>query len=105
MPTYRITLAGRGDSFDCLPGQTLLDAATAAGVPLLSGCRHGACRTCAARLLGGKVQIPEGTALTPELLQRHLLLTCVTVPLSDLTLQVGEVGRPLEPDLIQPWTD
>lgn len=105
MPSYRITLDGRDLSFDCAPGQTLLDAAETAGIALLSGCRQGACRTCVAELKSGKVQIPEGTSLTPALLERHLLLTCVTTPLSDVVIDAGSGERPLDPSLIRPWTD
>ena len=36
-------------------GQTLLQAALAAGVRLPSSCRNGSCRSCLARLLSGRI--------------------------------------------------
>jgi len=105
MPTYRITLQGRDVSFDCHEGETILAAARRAGVPMLAGCHHGACRTCAARLKGGRVHLPEGTALTPELLAAHVLLPCVTTVSSDVVLETGPPGAPLDAGIILAWTD
>jgi ferredoxin len=36
-------------------GQTLLEAALAAGIPLRRSCRNGSCRACLARLSQGQV--------------------------------------------------
>ncbi len=101
-----VTLVNRGVSFEAHPGQTLLEAARAAGVALPSGCRHGACLICAARLKGGKVQLPAGTALTPELLKEYFLLPCVTRAAGDCWIEVGQPGKPLLPSERRPrWTE
>jgi ferredoxin len=107
MPRYHVTLANRdGVRFVASDDESLLDAATRAGVALLSGCRVGACRTCAARLISGKVQMPAGTSMTPELAQAHVVLLCVARAAADTTLHVGSPTRPLlHPSLILPWTD
>ncbi len=91
--------------FRCAPGQTVLDAAVAAGVVMPAGCRHGACRTCTARLRAGRIHMPDGTAMTPELLADHLVLPCVTTVSSDAAFQVDPDGGPLTPELVRPWTD
>jgi ferredoxin len=99
---HHIHLVGRDQHFDAHEGETLLMAATRAGVPLPNGCRVGACLTCAARLHEGHVALPPGSALTPAHLQQNLVLLCIAEARSDLQLEVGErVG--LLPPL--PWTD
>lgn len=105
MAPYRVTLQDRDVSFPIEEGETILHAARRAGVPMMAGCHHGACRTCAARLKGGRVHLPEGTALTPALLRDHVLLPCVTTVSSDVVLQTGPPGEPLDAGLILPWTD
>ncbi len=77
-----IQIAGTAARFQWSPDQgTLLDAATAAGIALPSGCRVGQCESCAVRIVAGTVahlgeaQVEPGTCLT-----------CQAVPLSPLTL-------------------
>ncbi|MCB9682536.1 MAG: 2Fe-2S iron-sulfur cluster binding domain-containing protein [Alphaproteobacteria bacterium] len=107
MPSYRVTLLHRdGASFPVGLGQTILDAAELAGVPLLAGCRTGACLTCAARLVVGKVHVPDGTALTQEMVDAHVVLPCVCTVGADCELEVGRPGRTLlHPRHLHPWTD
>lgn len=105
MRTYRVTLLGRDVTFPIRSDQTVLEAAESAGVTLLAGCRHGACRTCAVRFRGGRVHLPEGTALTPEMLRDHIVLPCVMTVSSDVLLEPGPPGQPLDVDLIRAWTD
>lgn len=103
----RVTLDNRGGvSFDVEPGQTILDAAEEAGIPMISGCRVGGCRTCAARLIEGSVSMPQGTAMTAALVEAGVVLTCVATARADARLEVGRPGRPLiQPGLILPWTE
>lgn len=56
--TARVRLQGSEFSFDCAPGQTLLDAALAAGLELPYSCRKGVCGECACPVLQGDVQAP-----------------------------------------------
>jgi ferredoxin len=105
--SWRVTLENRdGVSFPIEAEQTVLDAATAAGVPLVAGCRYGACLTCAVRLRTGRVHYPEGTGLTDEMTAAHVVLACVTTVSSDVTLVVGKPDAPLlHPRHLKPWTD
>ncbi|MDX8052248.1 2Fe-2S iron-sulfur cluster-binding protein [Lentzea sp. BCCO 10_0798] len=61
------------------PGQTLLDAALAAGLPMPYSCTVGSCQECVAKLLAGKVsrQGEDGQ-----------VLTCTSAPLTDVTLEI-----------------
>jgi len=77
-----IRLAGSKQSFSWGPEQgTLLDAASAAGVALPSGCRVGQCESCAVEVVDG-----EFTHLAPVDASEGRCLACQAVPLTDLTL-------------------
>ncbi|MFE1479489.1 2Fe-2S iron-sulfur cluster-binding protein [Streptomyces fimicarius] len=71
------------------PGQTLLDAGLAAGLPLPYSCTVGTCGTCVLRLRDGEVAQPEPTCLTPEQKAEGQVLTCVSRPLSGVTLDLA----------------
>ncbi|SER27529.1 pyridoxamine 5'-phosphate oxidase family protein [Lentzea albida] len=62
------------------PGQTLLDAGLAAGLPMPYSCTVGSCRECVVKLLAGKVspQRDDGE-----------VLTCTSAPLTDVTLELS----------------
>ncbi|WP_432091701.1 2Fe-2S iron-sulfur cluster-binding protein [Streptomyces sp. NRRL F-5630] len=76
------------------PGQTLLDAGLAAGLPLPYSCTVGSCGECAVRVRGGEVAQPDHTCLTPEQRGRGQVLACVSCPLSRVTLDLAEPGSP-----------
>lgn len=70
-------------------GQTILDAAEAAGMVLPYGCRFGGCVTCAARLVSGTVDQPQAVGLKDYMAEAGFVLTCVARPTSDCELEVG----------------
>jgi ferredoxin len=81
---------------------SVLEAAERAGIGLPFGCRTGACATCTGRLLDGTVVHRRPPR---ALKQRHrddgYVLTCVAVPETDCTL---EVGGDVHTDLVSnPW--
>jgi ferredoxin len=83
-------------------GETVLDAAGAAGIGLPFGCKTGACGTCTARLLAGELRHRRPTRALKE---RHLadgyVLTCIAEPVTDAHL---EVGAKVQADLVpNPW--
>jgi CDP-4-dehydro-6-deoxyglucose reductase len=51
----RVTVANTGQSFECPPGELILDAGLAAGIGLPHNCRGGACGTCKSEVLEGAV--------------------------------------------------
>ena len=76
-----------GLAFEAEPGERLLLAAQHAGIELPSSCRNGTCRTCIARLVGGRIEhrIPW-PGLSAEEKAEGWVLPCVAEPRSDVTL-------------------
>ncbi|WP_406489074.1 2Fe-2S iron-sulfur cluster-binding protein [Streptomyces phaeochromogenes] len=72
------------------PGQTLLDAGLAAGLPMPYSCTVGNCGDCMVRLRGGEVTQNEPNCLTPQQKADGYVLTCVGCPLSKVTLDIAD---------------
>jgi len=73
------------------PGQTLLDAGLAAGLPMPYSCTIGNCGDCMVRLRGGQVTQNEPNCLTPQQKADGYVLTCVGCPLSKVTLDIADL--------------
>jgi ferredoxin len=68
-------------------GQSLLEAALAAGVDLPRSCRNGTCRTCRAWLEAGRVRYRvDWPGLTREERAEGWTLPCVAEPDSDVVV-------------------
>ena len=91
---FRVTLKPSGHAFDAKGGDTLLQAALDAGLTLPYGCRNGACGACKGKVLDGLVDHGQAqdTALPTADRAAGLALFCCAKPLSDLVLEVREVG-------------
>ncbi|MFJ4828955.1 2Fe-2S iron-sulfur cluster-binding protein [Streptomyces sp. NPDC088747] len=72
------------------PGQTLLDAGLAAGLPMPYSCTVGNCGDCTVRLRSGEVTQNEPNCLTPQQQADGYVLTCVSCPLSKVTLDIAD---------------
>ncbi|WP_245886907.1 2Fe-2S iron-sulfur cluster-binding protein [Umezawaea tangerina] len=72
------------------PGQTLLDAGLAAGLPMPYSCTVGNCGDCMVRLREGEVAMNGPNCLTPRQKADGFVLTCVGCPLSKVTLDIAE---------------
>lgn len=104
--SYQLTLVNRGRQIVAIGGeQNLLVALEEAGVPMVSGCRTGACFTCACQLLWGRVHMEPGHAVPDDLLEQGVFLPCVSVLESDAEILSGSPGKPLLPNRIKPWTE
>jgi 3-ketosteroid 9alpha-monooxygenase subunit B len=57
-------------------GQTILDAARAAGLNPLSSCEEGFCASCAAKTIKGKVVLAKNDIYTADDLANHWILAC-----------------------------
>ena len=84
-PVLRIEPAGW--TVPVADGQSLLEAAQAAGIRLPRSCRNGSCRACRCRLLQGQVRYRvEWPGLLAEEKAEGWILPCVA--LADATLVV-----------------
>jgi CDP-4-dehydro-6-deoxyglucose reductase len=92
--TYKITIKPSGHQFAADGGETILEAALREGVTLPYGCRNGACGACKGKVLEGGVD--HGTfqehALSEADRGAGLTLFCCAKPLSDVTIEVREIG-------------
>jgi ferredoxin-NADP reductase/predicted pyridoxine 5'-phosphate oxidase superfamily flavin-nucleotide-binding protein len=70
------------------PGQTLLDAGLAAGLPMPYSCMVGNCGDCMVKLRGGDVSMSGPNCLTPQQKAEGYVLTCVGCPLSKVTVDI-----------------
>jgi CDP-4-dehydro-6-deoxyglucose reductase len=75
-------------------GQSLLDAALAAGLNLPHSCKSGHCTSCRARLLAGRVEYPRGrpAGLTAEEAGAGRVLLCQARAASDVVVEVRRIA-------------
>ncbi|HLO84273.1 MAG TPA: 2Fe-2S iron-sulfur cluster-binding protein [Nostocaceae cyanobacterium] len=90
MKTYRIELVNRNNFLvEVAENQYILNAVEKAGLLLPVGCRYGACITCAAKLLEGKVEQSKAVVLKPAQEKMGYVLLCIASPRSDCKFEVG----------------
>jgi ring-1,2-phenylacetyl-CoA epoxidase subunit PaaE len=77
-----VHLGGSRHVFRTRAGQTLLDAALEAGVPLPFSCAVGGCGACKTRLVSGTVDVEEPNCLSAAERAAGTVLTCVGRPTS-----------------------
>ncbi|BAY21047.1 2Fe-2S ferredoxin [Calothrix sp. NIES-2100] len=70
--------------------QYILDIAEDNGIRLPSGCKQGECSACVAKLISGEVDQKEQKFLRPQEVQAGYVVTCVTYPTSDCTLETHQ---------------
>jgi ring-1,2-phenylacetyl-CoA epoxidase subunit PaaE len=63
--------------------ESILAAASRAGIDVPYSCRSGVCATCRAKLLEGRVRMDRNFALEPADLQAGFVLTCQSHPLTE----------------------
>ena len=85
--TVEINHQGQVHTIQVAPTQSILDAATSAGIDLPYSCSAGVCTTCAAQILSGEVEQSDGMGVSPELQAEGYALLCVAYPRSDIKLE------------------
>jgi len=82
--TFAITIRQHGGPIKVEPGETILEAALAQGVPYPHGCRSGNCGACKSVLEAGEVDLAPYSdyALTDEERAQGLILACRATPWS-----------------------
>lgn len=71
-----IRFEGKAHKVPYRKGQTILEAARAAGLNPLSSCEEGFCASCAAKRVKGKVVLAKNDIYTPDDLANDWILTC-----------------------------
>ncbi|GGC69929.1 2Fe-2S iron-sulfur cluster-binding protein [Undibacterium terreum] len=85
---FAITLHPQGWEFMSQPGQSLLEAARAAGIIMPSSCRNGTCRTCLCLMPRGAVSYKiEWPGLSREEKEDGYILPCVASAVTDVELE------------------
>ena len=79
----KIKLYGEEHELNVEAGETVLLTAMREGYDPPFSCQLGACSTCRAKLLSGKVYMDERDALTDEDINEGYILTCQSHPLTD----------------------
>ena len=91
---YRVVLVNRDERcLEVSEDQTILEAFEAVGEVLSFGCRYGACITCAARLLEGRVEQIRAKALKQAQIDAGYVLPCIAKPRADCRLLVGRESQ------------
>ena len=89
---FRVEVADRAEGFSVEPGETLLAAATRAGVKLPHACTLGGCGTCRVKLVQGRVDYDAmPMALSDEEARQGYALACQARARSDLVIDVPRV--------------
>jgi ferredoxin-NADP reductase len=83
---HAVEFAKSGVTLRCAPGQSVLEAARAAGLRLPSSCTKGVCGTCKSRLVSGQVDMKHGGGIRQREIDQGLFLPCCSTPLTDLVL-------------------
>ncbi len=85
-----ITVRRRGvlRTFQQLPGESILEAASRAKVELPSSCTMGGCGACRCRAVEGEVVVDEPSCLTEAERAERYVLTCVGHARGPVTLEV-----------------
>ncbi|MCJ9671600.1 MULTISPECIES: 2Fe-2S iron-sulfur cluster-binding protein [unclassified Neorhizobium] len=84
--TARVSVQGTNDQFVVQPGQTILDAADAAGISLAHSCRAGVCGACKMHKISGHVEMADQNTLSHADKDAGLILTCLGRPVGDVVL-------------------
>lgn len=88
MTLQRVDIRQARTGIDVPDGQTILEAALAAGIVYPHGCRSGRCGSCKSRLIEGKVDLLQHSrfALTDTERAEGLILACRALPQTDVTV-------------------
>jgi ferredoxin len=71
----------------CLPGQTVLQAARAAGVRISAACEFGLCGTCKTKKLSGEVEMSHNGGILDEEIAEGYILCCCSRPLTPIEVE------------------
>ncbi len=92
--SFKITVLPSGREFNADADETILDAALRGGLAFPYGCRGGACGACVGKVVSGEITYgdEEPMALSEEEAAIGMSLFCLARPVTDITLEIHEVG-------------
>ncbi len=96
MDIYKIYVRGEAREATAPAHRTLLDAASAAGLPVMVGCKGGGCGVCKILIVDGQVEhgMYAKSALSDDERGAGYVLACQARPISDVTIDFStEDGR------------
>ncbi|MDX2289356.1 MAG: 2Fe-2S iron-sulfur cluster-binding protein [Hyphomicrobiaceae bacterium] len=90
----QVTVLPKGQTFEVLGDQTLLEAGLAAGLALPYGCANGSCGDCTCRVVSGDVLRvrPHDFVLSAAQKAQGMTLACSYTAVGDLTIEVEGAG-------------
>jgi ring-1,2-phenylacetyl-CoA epoxidase subunit PaaE len=88
-----VTLDGATYAIEIAPGQTVLEAAEAAGLDAPFSCRAGVCSTCRCRVLSGEVEMAANHAIEDDELRDGFVLSCQSHPVKGPLAVSYDVGH------------
>lgn len=80
---FEVELRQTGSTITVSPGESVLEALGAAGVPMLSSCRQGTCGTCEATVLDGIPDHRDSLLTDDERRRNDCMFVCVSRSCSD----------------------
>lgn len=86
-PKFSIQFARSGRRVDCSGNQTVLEAASAAGMRLPASCTRGVCGTCKSKLVSGQVEMQHGGGIRQREIDGGQILLCCSRPVSDVVIE------------------
>ena len=93
---FRVMIRPYGASFDCYPGETLLEASRKSGLVLVNSCQRGECGSCKVRIRKGRIRLAPFmlSALSMPEIDADYTLACRSYPLTDVEILVELPGYP-----------
>lgn len=90
---YRIEIAGTGERFEARADESLLQAATRAGVKIPHDCQLGGCGTCRVKVVSGAHEYEEFPfGISEEEVDAGFLLACQARACSDMVIAAAHAG-------------
>lgn len=83
--TIRFSMAGKDAA--CASGQTILQAARAAGVRIGAACESGLCGTCRVMKLSGEVEMSHNGGILDDEIDEGYILACCSRPKTDVEIE------------------
>ena len=84
----RVSHSGHEHGIQVEPGQSILEAALAAGIDMPFSCAMGGCGACRVRRVAGEVDMEEPNCLSRSEREQGYVLTCVGRPLTPCQIEV-----------------